>query len=129
MSVKSFISASLVTVMMTFSSASLATDTTTENAPSVPAEKNITTIISDDKELDKSVSLEKPISEPINLVNINTANIDELSAGLSGVGKIKAQAIITYREENGAFDAVDSLTNVKGIGPATLEKNRDRIQL
>ena len=43
--------------------------------------------------------------------------------------KKKAKEIVDYREKNGEFSSVDSLVNVKGIGEATVEKNRERIQL
>ena len=36
-------------------------------------------------------------------------------------------AFIAYRESNGPFTAVDELLEVKGIGKALLEKNRDRL--
>lgn len=62
-------------------------------------------------------------------VNINSATVEELSTLLSGVGKKKAQLIIDYRTENGPFKSADALSNVKGIGPALLEKNRSRIRL
>ncbi|MFA0078122.1 ComEA family DNA-binding protein [Vibrio artabrorum] len=62
-------------------------------------------------------------------VNINTATAEELSALLVGVGDKKAQEIVDYREQHGAFIAASDLVNVKGIGEATVEKNRDRIQL
>lgn len=62
-------------------------------------------------------------------VNVNTASADALSELLNGVGPKKAEAIVAYREANGPFKVVDDLLNVKGIGPATLEKNRDRISL
>ena len=45
------------------------------------------------------------------------------------MGDKKAKEIVDYREENGEFATVDSLVNVKGIGEATVEKNRERIQL
>ncbi|HHV37669.1 MAG TPA: helix-hairpin-helix domain-containing protein [Candidatus Cloacimonetes bacterium] len=61
-------------------------------------------------------------------VNINTGTIEELSR-LSGIGEVKAQAIIDYREQNGAFKSKEELINVPGIGLKTLEKNLDRIQL
>ncbi|HNL91858.1 MAG TPA: helix-hairpin-helix domain-containing protein, partial [Pseudomonadales bacterium] len=41
----------------------------------------------------------------------------------------KAQAIVSFREQNGAFKSVDDLVNVPGIGPATLEKNRSIIDI
>lgn len=54
-------------------------------------------------------------------VNINTATVEEL-ARLNGVGEVKAQAIVDYRNEHGAFKSVEDLKNVKGIGDKTLEK-------
>lgn len=61
-------------------------------------------------------------------VNINQAGVDEL-ATLAGIGEGKAQAIIDYRDAHGAFASVDQLTEVKGIGEATVDKNRARIGL
>ena len=60
-------------------------------------------------------------------VNINTANAEELAENLVGVGPVKAQAIIDYRETNGPFFKPEEITNVKGIGLKTLEKNLDDI--
>jgi competence protein ComEA helix-hairpin-helix repeat region len=60
-------------------------------------------------------------------VNINYADEDELAESLSGVGPVKAKAIIEYRETNGPFYTADELVNVKGIGPKTLEKNKENI--
>ena len=62
-------------------------------------------------------------------VNINTASADALAAGLMGVGPSKAEAIIAYRTQFGAFKSVDELLEVKGIGPALLEQNQSRIVL
>ncbi|MGL6477424.1 ComEA family DNA-binding protein [Aeromonas hydrophila] len=59
-------------------------------------------------------------------VNLNTANINELTA-LKGIGEKKAQAIVDYREKQGKFTTVEQLADVSGIGPATLEANRDMI--
>jgi len=62
-------------------------------------------------------------------VNVNQASAQELADLLSGVGIKKAEAIIEYRNQNGDFKSADDLVNVKGIGSATLEKNRERIEL
>ncbi|HAU4877613.1 TPA: ComEA family DNA-binding protein [Aeromonas hydrophila] len=59
-------------------------------------------------------------------VNLNTASINELTA-LKGIGEKKAQAIVDYREKQGKSTTVDQLADVSGIGPATLEANRDMI--
>jgi competence protein ComEA len=56
-------------------------------------------------------------------VNVNTATLDELTA-LPGIGEKRAQAILDMRKEKGGFKSVDELTEVKGIGPANLEKLR-----
>jgi len=62
-------------------------------------------------------------------VNINTADAATLDRVLVGVGPSKAEAIVVYRKQNGAFRTADQLTGVKGIGLATIEKNRDRIMV
>jgi len=59
-------------------------------------------------------------------LNINTATLAELT-NLKGIGDKKAQAIVDYREKQGKFTSVDQLADVSGIGPATLEANRDMI--
>jgi len=61
-------------------------------------------------------------------VNINTATQAELTT-LSGIGEKKAQAIVLYRTEKGSFASIDELLNVKGIGPATLLKNEQRLSI
>ena len=61
-----------------------------------------------------------------NLININTASVSELDA-LPGVGPSKAQAIITYREENGPFKSIEEIKNVSGIGESSFEKIKDLI--
>lgn len=60
-------------------------------------------------------------------LDINTATVEQLETVLVGVGPAKAKAIVEDREKNGKFASVDDLVRVKGIGPATLEKNRDKI--
>jgi len=65
-------------------------------------------------------------AENTSIININTANLEELCT-LSGIGEVKAQAIIDWRKENGSFANIEDLMKVKGIGPKTLEKNKDRL--
>lgn len=60
-------------------------------------------------------------------VDINQDNASTLAAGLNGVGPAKAEAIVAHREKNGPFRSADQLAEVRGIGLATVEKNREVI--
>ena len=57
------------------------------------------------------------------LININTANSDELQR-LNGVGPATAQKIIDYRTKSGGFKLIEDIMNVNGIGAKTFEKLR-----
>jgi len=78
----------------------------------------------------KALALSLAFISPLSLaapVDINTASAEQISEALNGVGPAKAQAIVAYREQQGPFTSVDQLTEVKGIGTVTVDKNRDQI--
>ncbi|VGM95414.1 competence protein ComEA helix-hairpin-helix repeat region [uncultured Avibacterium sp.] len=60
-------------------------------------------------------------------LNINTSTASDIQRSLVGIGAKKAEAIVEYREKHGKFTAIEQLLEVQGIGKATLEKNRERI--
>jgi len=60
-------------------------------------------------------------------VNVNTADAETLSSELSGIGQSKAEAIVAYREQHGPYMKIEDLTNVKGIGVGTIERNKTRL--
>lgn len=62
------------------------------------------------------------------VVHINSADLDELQR-LPGVGPSTAQKILDYRQQVGRFTSADQLDDVKGIGPAKLEKMRPFVAL
>ena len=59
-------------------------------------------------------------------INVNTAPAAELEE-LYGIGEVKAQAIVEWREAHGPFTYPEDLLAVPGIGEKTLEKIRDDI--
>ena len=59
-------------------------------------------------------------------VNLNTAGLEELMT-LTGIGQTRAEAIITYREEEGAFQAPEDIMKVDGIKEGIYEKLKDEI--
>jgi len=65
-------------------------------------------------------------TEASELININTASLEELDT-LPGIGEVKAQAIIDYREANGFFSSIGEIVNVSGIGAVTYENIKDLI--
>lgn len=61
-------------------------------------------------------------------VNLNSADETTLTT-LPGIGPSKAQAILSYREENGSFKSIDDLKNVSGIGEKTFERLKELIDI
>jgi competence protein ComEA len=59
-------------------------------------------------------------------VNLNTATKEQLTS-LSGIGDVKAENIIAYRDENGSFKNSEDIMNVNGIGQALYDKIKDKI--
>ncbi len=62
-------------------------------------------------------------------LNINTANAEQISTSMSGIGDSKAKAIVEYRKTHGNFKSIHDLENVDGIGSKTVEKNKANIIL
>lgn len=73
-----------------------------------------------------SSAAEAPQSIITGPLNINTATVDQL-VELPGIGEVKAQAIVDYRNQNGPFASVDRLLAVDGITESILEELRPLI--
>lgn len=54
-------------------------------------------------------------------VDLNAAGYDDLLR-VPGIGKVRARAILEYREGHGPFATVDDLVKVKSIGKKSLKK-------
>ena len=61
-------------------------------------------------------------------ISLNTATIEELMT-LPGIGEAKAKAIISYREEVGAFQNIEELKEVDGIGDTLFDQIKENITI
>ncbi len=69
-----------------------------------------------------------PPPEPVVPVAVNSATAAQLQT-LPSIGPKTAARILSFREQNGPFSRLEDLLEVKGIGPATLEKIRPAVTL
>ena len=76
-----------------------------------------------------SMALLVPLPVNAGPVDINTADAATLAGAINGVGEKKAATIVAYRETHGPFTRVEDLSKVKGIGPGTVEKNRQNLEV
>ena len=88
--------------------------------------------IGDDLENYNNASIETNVSNNLNsksnLININTANIQELDT-LPGIGEATANKIVNHREKNGKFNSIEEIKNVNGIGDKKYEELKDLISI
>ena len=94
---------------------------TTKTVSEVPCKCE--TITDNDASTDNKENNETSTSDK---VNINKASKEELMK-LKGLGESKADAIITYRTNNGDFKTIEDIKNVSGIGDALFDKIKDFI--
>ncbi|MFJ4195325.1 ComEA family DNA-binding protein [Pseudomonas sp. NPDC089534] len=87
-------------------------------APAVPAESGKAPLV-----------LGATSSVDVAKVDLNSADAATLQKELAGIGEAKAKAIVAYRETNGPFASVDELLEVKGIGKAILDRNREKLEV
>lgn len=80
---------------------------------------------------DKEISAAQTVDSQVQStkLNLNNADAATLQTQLNGIGKAKAEAIVAYRETNGPYVSVDELLEIKGIGNALLERNRNKLMV
>ena len=86
--------------------------------------KNINDEVSQEKVENEIQSIEADDGK----INIHTADINKLKE-IPGIGDVKANSIIMYRESNGNFKSIEGLKNVDGIGEKTFEKIKNNIKI
>lgn len=78
-----------------------------------------------EKEAEEVKDIEKGSTSSNNLININTADLNDL-VSLPGIGDVYGQRIIEYRKSK-KFNSVDDIKNIEGIGDKTFEKIKELI--
>ncbi|HLK05797.1 MAG TPA: helix-hairpin-helix domain-containing protein [Candidatus Acidoferrum sp.] len=68
-------------------------------------------------------SVEAKKKPPLHPINLNTATSEQLQE-VPGIGPATADKILKMRKSYGAFQSVDDLRAIKGIGPKRIEKMR-----
>ncbi len=95
---------------------------------------NLAQLLHDEMMIYVPIEGEEPLTGAIQAHNddekvaINTADATTL-VQLPGIGPAKAEAIISYRDENGPFTDIADLVQVPGIGPKSFEQLQDMITL
>lgn len=81
-----------------------------------------------EKEAQEALEAEAISEETDSRVNLNQAGEEELMT-LPGIGAAKAQSIIAYRIEHGAFGSIEDLMDIPGIKSGVFEKIKDSIRV
>ena len=110
------------TTIESFSTESLTTESFSTESPTI--ESSTTESFTKESSATGSSSLKS--EKNTTKININTASVEELQT-LKGIGPATAKSIILYREEYGAFSAIEEIMNVKRIGEKTFAKIKERI--
>jgi len=70
-----------------------------------------------------------PLEEPIvKKINLNNATVQELSGSFKGIGKKRAEAIVSYRVEHGGYKSVEDLAQVRGLGKSFVDSHLPQLQ-
>lgn len=90
------------------------------------SDATITDHIEKKESIIKGESSKKDTSVLEGKISLNTATLEELIT-LPGIGEAKAKSIIEYRKTCGAFEKIEDIKNISGIGDAVYAKLKEYI--
>lgn len=75
----------------------------------------------------------KPIALPaaeqtLNKINLNKADVHALTGSFKGIGKKRAEAIVSYRDAHEGFKSVADLAQVRGLGQSFVDSNLEQLE-
>lgn len=70
----------------------------------------------------------KPLAPVASKIDLNKADLSQLTGSYKGIGKKRAQAIIDYRQSHNGFKSIEELAQVKGLGQHFLETHREKLK-
>ena len=82
--------------------------------------------IGEESDVDWKTSIGSSSQSEQGKINLNTADASRLET-LPGIGPAKAQAILEYRDQVGAFKTIEDMKDISGIGERTFEKLKEHI--
>jgi competence protein ComEA len=85
--------------------------------PALALEKNLPSVA--------PASLSKTI---IKKINLNTADVALLTHSFKGIGKKRAESIVSFREVNGPFKSIQGLAKVRGLGASFVSHQLTQLQ-
>ena len=61
-------------------------------------------------------------------IDLNKAQLAELTGSFKGIGKKRAQAIIAYRDQHKGFKSIEEFADVRGLGQRFVDMNREALK-
>ncbi|HBI22209.1 MAG TPA: competence protein ComEA [Legionella sp.] len=77
---------------------------------------------------DAKVLAETSVALPLNKINLNKADAQALTGSFKGIGKKRAEAIVSYREAHDGFKSVADLASVRGLGQTFVNTHLQELQ-
>lgn len=78
---------------------------------------------------DTKILAPPPLTEPIlKKISINKATVQELTGSFKGIGKKRAETIVSYRETHGEYKSIEDLAQVRGLGKTFVESHLTQLQ-